>query len=502
MDALSYLYNGMAVALQPKYLVYCFIGTFWGSIVGVLPGLGPLAGMSLLLPLTFALDPTGAIIMLSGIFYGAMYGGSTTSILMRIPGEAASVVTCIDGYEMARKGRAGAALTIAAVGSFVGGVLSVIGLMLLAPRLADAMLAVGPAAEATMLVTALLISALAASGPVLKTLAMIALGLVLAMIGLDPLTATPRFTFGSLELADGISFSALAIGLFGISEVLMSYDRSINERPRAPHMRELLPTRQEARESVMPTLRGSFIGFVFGIVPGVGHIVSTYASYAIEKGLSAKPEEFGHGAVAGVAGPETANNATTGAAMIPLLVLGIPAIPVTAVLLSALTIHGIQPGPLLIANHPEIFWGLIASMLIGNLMLVVLNLPLVGLFVSMLRLPYGYLAPTILLICVIGVFSVKGSTFDLALMLGAGVAGYLLRKFDFDIAPLLLAFVLGDRIEVGIRRSLSISDGDISIFVKGPAAQFSLALLVACVVGVLGLRLYRALRKPAGPLAT
>lgn len=503
MDALLQLSHGMAVALQPKYLLYCLIGTFWGSIVGVLPGLGPLAGMSLLLPLTFSLDPTGAIIMLSGIFYGAMYGGSTTSILMRIPGEAASVVTCIDGYEMARKGRAGAALTIAALGSFVGGVLSVIGLMFLAPSLAEAMLSVGPPAEATMLITALLISALAASGPVLKTLAMIALGLVLAMVGLDPLTATPRFIFGNLELADGISFSALAIGLFGISEILMSFERSVTERPQTPKLREMLPTAREARQSVMPTLRGSFIGFIFGIVPGVGHIVSTYASYAVEKGLSKTPEEFGRGAVAGVAGPETANNATTGAAMIPLLVLGIPAIPVTAVLLSALTIHGIQPGPLLIADHPEIFWGLIASMLIGNLMLVVLNLPLVGLFVSMLRLPYGYLAPTILLICVIGVFSVKGSAFDLALMLGAGIAGYFLRKFDYDIAPLLLAFVLGDRIEVGIRRSLSISDGDFSIFVKGPAAQMALALLVACVAGVVILRLRKALQKTApAPLSS
>jgi putative tricarboxylic transport membrane protein len=283
----------------------------------------------------------------------------------------------------------------------------------------------------------------------------------------------------------------------------MSYDRSVTERPQAPKMRDMLPTRTEARDSVMPTLRGSFIGFIFGIVPGVGHIVSTYASYAIEKGLSRTPEEFGRGAVAGVAGPETANNATTGAAMIPLLVLGIPAIPVTAVLLSALTVHGIQPGPLLIANHPEIFWGLIASMLIGNLMLVILNLPLVGLFVSMLRLPYGYLAPTILLICVIGVFSVKGSTFDLGLMLVSGIVGYLLRKFDFDIAPLLLAFVLGDRIEVGIRRSLSISDGDFSIFIKGPAAQFSLALLVACVAGVAALRAYKAMKKPsANPLTT
>lgn len=495
MDSWSYLLQGLAVATTPKNLLLCFIGCFWGSIVGVLPGLGPLAGMALLLPLTFTLDPTGAIIMLSGIFYGAMYGGSTTSILMRIPGEAASVVTCIDGYEMAKKGRAGAALSIAAIGSFVGGVLSVVGLMLVAPRLAQAMLAIGPAAEFTILLAALGISVFAASGPILKTIAMIALGLMLAMIGLDPLTATPRFTFGSLQLSDGLSFAAMAIGLFGISEILMSFSQSISERPKAPSLREMPPTKHEMKEASMPILRGSFIGFIFGIVPGVGHIVSTFASYALEKALSRTPEQFGKGAVAGVAGPETANNATTGAAMIPLLVLGIPAIPVTAVLLSALTIHGVQPGPLMIAQHQEIFWGLIASMLIGNFMLVVLNVPLVSLFVSMLRLPFGYLAPTILLICLIGVYSVKASSFDLAVMVAFGLLGYLLRLMKFDVAPLLLAFVLGDRLEVNFRRALTISEGDYSIFLKGPAAKLAVVMALAVTIGVILLRWRQARAK-------
>lgn len=489
MDSLGHLMNGLALAIQPKYLFYCFVGCFWGSIVGVLPGLGPLAGMALLLPLTYTMDPTGALIMLSGIFYGAMYGGSTTSILMRIPGEAASVVTCIDGYEMARNGRAGAALTIAALGSFVGGVLSVIGLMLLAPSVADAMLAIGPSAEFTILVTALIISMFASDSSFLKTIPIVALGLCLAMVGLDPLTATARFTFGSLEVSDGLSFTAISIGLFGISEILLSFGQSITERPKAPALRDMAPTRQELKDSVMPMLRGSGIGFIFGILPGVGHIVSTFASYAVEKGLSKHPEKFGKGAVEGVAGPETANNATTGAAMIPLLVLGIPAIPVTAVLLSALTIHGVQPGPMLISQSPQIFWGLIASMLIGNLMLVILNVPLVGIFVSMLRVPYGYLAPMVLLICIIGVFSVKASSFDLAVMLVSGIVGYVLRLAKFDIAPLLLAFVLGDRIEISFRRALTISEGDFMIFVKGPAAQGSLLILAAVMLGVLVLRL-------------
>jgi putative tricarboxylic transport membrane protein len=367
--------------------------------------------------------------------------------------------------------------------------------MLLAPTLSKAMLAIGPAAEFTILLAALLISIFAASGSPLKTLMMVALGMSLAMIGLDPLTATPRFTFGRIELSDGLNFAAMAIGLFGISEILMSFGQNADERPKAPKLREMIPTKKEAKDSIMPTLRGSGIGFFFGIVPGVGHIVSTFASYAVEKSLSKNPEEFGKGAVAGVAGPETANNATTGAAMIPLLVLGIPAIPVTAVLLSALTVHGVQPGPSLITDHPGIFWGLIASMLVGNLMLVILNLPLVSLFVSMLRIPYGYLAPLVLLISIIGVYSVKASAFDLGVMIAFGVIGYVLRRAGYDIAPLLLAFVLCDRIEVNYRRALTISDGEYSIFLKGPAAQISVTTVVTVITSIL---LYRWWKRRKG----
>ena len=481
MSSLDLLMQGFATAVTPTNLLLCLMGCLWGTAVGVLPGLGPLAGMALLLPLTYSLDPTGAVIMLAGIFYGAMYGGSTTSILLRIPGEAASIVTCIDGHEMARKGRGGAALTIAAVGSFIGGSLSVIGLMVAAPLVANAMLAVGPAAEAVLMAMALIVVAFVSSGPAVKTLAMIALGLVIATIGLDQLTAFPRLMFGKLELAEGLSFVALAIGLFGVSELLMSIDEKMSERPKTPTLRELLPTREELREATPATLRGSVIGFVFGIVPGVSHIVSTFVSYAVEKRLSKDPGSFGKGAVAGLAGPETANNATTGSAMIPLLVLGIPAIPATAILLSALQIHGVQPGPLLLAERPDVFWGLVASMYVGNAILLVLNLPLVGVFIALLRAPMSRLAPTVLLICVIGVFSVKASTFDLWVMLISGAIGYVLRKFQYDVAPLLLATVLGDRLEVSFRRALTISDGDYWIFAKGPAARVFLAILLVVV---------------------
>ncbi|CAL8967951.1 hypothetical protein RHODGE_RHODGE_01591 [Rhodoplanes serenus] len=478
MESLGYLMDGFAVAFTGRNLLLCFVGCLWGTAVGVLPGLGPLAGMALLLPLTFKLDPAGAVIMLAGIFNGAMYGGSTTSILMRIPGEAASVVTCIDGYEMAKRGRAGAALTLAAVGSFVGGTVSIVGLMAVGPLLADAMLTVGPAAEFVLMLTALLVVSAVSSSPPVKTLAMIVLGLALGTVGLDQLTAWPRFTFGSLDLTDGINFVALSIGLFGVSEILLNLDEAAPQVPRAPRLREMLPTRAEIREAAPAVLRGSGVGFLFGLVPGVSHIISTFVAYAIEKKVSKTPEKFGHGAVAGVAGPETANNATTGASMIPLLVLGIPAIPATAILLSALLIHGVQPGPLLMSEHPQVFWGLIASLYLGNAILVVLNLPLVGIFVSLLRTPMGVLAPLVLVICLIGVYLLKGSPLDLAILVGAGVVGYLLRKFSYDVAPLLLAFVLGDRMELSFRRALTISDGDYLVFVQGPAARVFLAVLV------------------------
>lgn len=482
MGSFGYLLDGFAVALTPGNLLLCFVGCLWGTAVGVLPGLGPLAGMALLLPLTFKLDPTGAVIMLAGIFNGAMYGGSTTSILLRVPGEAASVVTCVDGYEMAKRGRAGAALSIAALGSFVGGTISIVGLMTVGPMLADAMLAVGPAAEFVLMVAALLMVSAVSDSPPVKTLAMIVLGLALGSVGLDQLTAYPRFTFGSLDLTDGLSFVALSIGLFGISEILLSLDESTPQAPRAPRLRDLPPTLAEIKEATPAVLRGSFIGFLFGLVPGVSHIISAFVSYAVEKRFSRHPEQFGQGAVAGVAGPETANNAATGASMIPLLVLGIPAIPATAILLSALLIHGVQPGPLLMSEHPQVFWGLIASLYLGNAILLVLNLPLVGIFVSLLRTPMGFLAPLVLVVCVIGVYSIKSSPLDLAILVAAGLAGYLLRKFSYDVAPLLLAFVLGDRMELSFRRALTISDGDYATFVQGPAARVFVAVLT--VIGV------------------
>lgn len=470
-DSLHLLANGFAVILNPHSLACCALGAFWGTVVGVLPGLGPLAGMTLLLPLTFALQPVDAVVMLAGIFNGAMYGGSTTSILMRVPGEAASIITCIDGYEMAKQGKAGRALFIAAFGSFIGGTVSVMGLMLIAPPLAEAMLQVGPPVEFTLMTVALVILALASTGPALRTIAMIALGLLIGAVGLDPLTAWPRFTFGSMELADGVDFLSIAIGLFGVSEIFANLDSATPLRPFAPRFRDLLPRLADIRESAPAIGRGTLIGFLFGIVPGVSHILSTFTSYAIEKRFARHPEEFGHGAIAGVAGPETANNATTGSAMIPLLVLGIPSIPATALLLSALMVHGVQAGPLLMVEHPDVFWGLIASMYVGNVILLILNVPLVSLFVSLLRIPYGYLAPTVLLICMIGVYSTNGSGLDLWLMIGFGVLGYILKRFDFDPTPLLIAVVLGERIEVSFRRSLTISDGDFSIFVTGTSGS-------------------------------
>ena len=483
MEVIHYLLEGFSVALTPSNLLYCLIGCLWGTIVGVLPGLGPLAGMTLLLPLTYKLDPAAAIIMLSGIFYGAMYGGSTTSILLRIPGEAASIVTCIDGHEMAKQGRAGPALVVAAIGSFIGGTVSIVGLMLFAPPLANAMLKVGPAAEFALMLLALIVMSAVSGSSSLKTLAMILLGLLLATIGLDPITGYARYTFGSMDFADGFSFVAMALGLFGISEILLNFEQLANMKPAIrPTLRSLVPRAADLKASAAPIGRGTVIGFLFGFVPGISHVISTFVSYAVEKKLSKHPEEFGHGAIAGVAGPETANNATTGSTLIPLLVLGIPAIPATAILLSALMIHGVQPGPQMIAEHPQVFWGLIASMYIGNLMLLVLNLPLVGIFVSLLRIPYVYLAPVVLLICIVGVYSVTTRPLDIFIMAAFGVIGYVLRKFDFDVAPLLLAMVLGDRMEVSLRRALVISNGDYGIFLQGAFSQVFVGAIVLLVL--------------------
>jgi putative tricarboxylic transport membrane protein len=480
MSGFEHLLGGLAAALSFKTLLYVFIGCLWGTIVGVIPGLGPLAGMTLLLPLTFGLDPTSGIVMLTGIFYGAMYGGSTTSILVRIPGEAASVVTCIDGYEMARQGRAGPALMIAAVGSFVGGTLSILGLMFVTPPLAKVMVAIGPSVEVVLMLLALATISVVSAGPWLKTATMIVLGLALGTIGLDKLTGAPRFTFGNLGLADGLAFTALAIGLFGISEILINLERTATIKAIQPKLRDLVPRWKDLREAAPAIGRGSAVGFVFGIIPGVSHVVSTFVSYALEKRFSRHPEKFGKGAIEGVAGPETANNATTGTAMIPLLALGIPSIPATAILLAALTIHGVQPGPLLLTDSPQVFWGLVASMYLGNIMLLVLNLPLVGVFVNLLRIPYAWLAPMILVVSVIGVYSVNFKTADIWIMVLSGGAGYLLRKFGYEMAPLLLALVLGDRLEEKFRLSLVMSGGNYATF-----ADNSALIVIGTVAGVL-----------------
>jgi putative tricarboxylic transport membrane protein len=487
MTAFDQLVNGFAIALSWKGLLYCFIGCLWGTIVGVLPGLGPLAGMTLLLPMTIRdpftglpQDPTIGIIMLTGIFYGAMYGGSTTSILVRIPGEAASVITCIDGYEMARRGRAGPALMVAAVGSFIGGTVSILGLMLITPPLAKVMIAIGPSVQVVLLLLALSVIAVVSAGSRLKTTMMMVLGLLLTLIGLDHLDGVPRMTFGSTTLTAGLQFTSLAIGLFGISEILINLEKTETIKAIWPKFRDLIPRAKDVRDASPAIARGSIIGFIFGVIPGVSHVVSTFVSYAVEKKFSPHPEEFGHGAIAGVAGPETANNAVTGTAMIPLLALGIPSIPATALLLSALTLHGVQPGPLLLTDHPEVFWGLVASMYIGNIILLILNLPLVSIFVWLLRIPYAWLVPIILIVSIIGAYSVAFSTADIWLMVISGGAGYVLRKFGYEMAPLLLAFVLGDRLEEQMRLALTISGGSYATF-----ADHTSIIVLTSVLGLL-----------------
>jgi putative tricarboxylic transport membrane protein len=479
METIQHLLEGFRIALTATNVFYCFIGCLWGTIVGVLPGIGPLGGIAILLPMTFKMEPTSAIIMLSGIFYGAMYGGSTTSILLNIPGEAASIVTCIDGYQMARKGRAGPALVVAALGSFVGGTLSIVSLMLFAPPLAKAMLRIGPGEEFSLMLLALIVMSFVSRAPILKTLSMIILGVLIATIGMDPFTGYLRFTFGYTGFSEGLGFVPMAIGLFGVSEILMNFEEIASVQVIKPTLRSLLPRWKDLKDSAGPVARGSAIGMLFGFVPGISHVISTFISYALEKKISKHPEEFGTGRIEAVAGPEAANNATTGTALVPLLVLGIPAIPATALLMSALLIHNVNPGPQLIQNHPDVFWGLIASMYIGNVVLVILNLPLVGIFVNFLRIPYAYLVPTVLVVCIVGVYGVSSNIVDIALVAIFGVVGYLLRKFRFDLAPLILAVVLGDRIELSFRRALTISEGSFWIFLK---SSFSQVFLIAALL--------------------
>ena len=478
MDFLNNFSLGFQVALQPVNLMYCFFGTLIGTLIGVLPGIGPITAISLLLPLSFKIPSVSGIIMIAGIYYGAMYGGSTTSILVNIPGESASVVTTLDGYQMARKGRAGPALGIAAFGSFIGGTISIIGLMMIAYPLAQVALKFGPPEYFSLMCLGLIITTYLGSGTMPKALAMLGLGLILSLIGQDILTGQARFTFGIIELQDGIDIVPLTVGLFGISEVLVNLEITIKQEVFKTKIKNLFPTLKDWADSIWSILRGAVIGFFLGILPGGGAVLASFVSYATEKKMSKHPEKFGTGMIEGVAGPETANNAGTGGAFVPLFSLGIPCNVVTALLLASLMVHGLQPGPLLMKQNPDIFWGVISSMYIGNMMLLVLNLPLIGVWVQILKIPYRIFFPLIILFCIIGAYSVNRSVIDVAIMAFFGIIGYLMRKFKYEMAPLVLAFVLGPMLEKALRQSLILSDGSFLIFVSRPISAIILLFLL------------------------
>jgi len=476
---LDNLLFGFGVALSWSNLAFCFVGVTAGTLIGVLPGIGPLAGVALLLPLTYSLPPIGAIIMLAGMYYGAQYGGSTTSILLRLPGDSSSVVTALDGYAMAQRGRAGAALTIAALSSFVAGTLSTLLLALAAPPLAAVALSFGPADYFSLVVLGLIAAAGLGHGSVAKSVAMVALGLLLGIVGIDITTGMLRFTLGLRELEDGIDLVSVAIGLFGFSHIIFSLEESRSEQRAVAPIHKLSLTRQELRDSALPTVRGSLLGSLLGVLPGGGAVLSSFVSYALEKRISKQPDAFGQGAAAGVAGPESANNAAAQTSFIPLLTLGIPPNAVIALIGGAMVLQGITPGPEVIDKQPALFWGVVASMWIGNLMLLLLNLPLVGLWVQLLKIPQTYLFPAVILFASIGVYSTNGRAFDVFLAAAFGVLGYGLLKLRFEPAPLMLGFVLGPLLEENFKRALLLSRGDLAVFVTEPKSLVLLGLATA-----------------------
>ncbi|ATF11745.1 tripartite tricarboxylate transporter permease [Brevibacillus porteri] len=489
MGAIDYLLDGFATALQWQNIIFAFVGVLIGTVVGVLPGIGPISGVALLIPVTASLTSglppeaaaTSAIILLAGVYYGAMYGGSTTSILLNTPGESSSVVTVLDGYPMAKQGRAGVALSIAAIGSFFAGLVSLVGLVFLAEPLSEVALKLSPADEFSLMILGLCALSGLAGKSVTKALMMTAFGLLIATIGLDNVSGVARFTFDMPELYSGLEFLTIAVGVFALGEVFKTIlERDINEGEIAKISR-ILPTKQDLKESAGPILRGSLVGFFKGIVPGSGATLASFLAYLLEKKISKTPEKFGKGAIAGVAAPESANNAASGGAMIPLLTLGIPGTGTTAVLMGALIMYNVQPGPLLFEDHPSIAWGLIASMFIGNVMLLILNMPLVKVFAKLIETPPKYLIPMIVAISVFGVYAVRVSVFDLVLLLLCGLVGYFLAKNDFPMAPLVLGLVLGPMIENNLRRALTTSNGDFSIFVQKPV---SLVFLIIAVLWI------------------
>jgi putative tricarboxylic transport membrane protein len=476
MDSINGLMYGLGIAFQPQNLFFCFIGCFVGTLVGVLPGLGPGGALAILLPITFGLPPATAIIMLAGIYYGAMYGGSTTSILINIPGEAASVITCLDGYQMARKGRAGPALGIAAFGSFIAGTISLFGLLFLAPPFANFALAFSSPEYVSLILCGLILVSFLGSGSRLKAFMMGALGLLLGTIGTDPIEGIQRFSFRIPFLMDGLGLIPVIMGLFGISEIFSNLEEEEFRGILKEKIKNLLPDLRDWKDSAWPIIRGTVLGFFIGVIPGTNTVIASTMSYALEKKVSKHPEKFGTGIIEGVAGPESANNAGPSGAFIPLLSLGIPTNTTMALLLASLMIHGITPGPFLISQSPEIFWSVIASMYIGNTMLLALNLPLIGLWVQVLKIPYAFFFPIIFLFCLLGSYCIGYTVFDIGVMIFFGIVGFLLKKFAYDATPLILAFILGPMFEEHFRRSLVLSFGSFGIFFERPISAIFLVL--------------------------
>jgi putative tricarboxylic transport membrane protein len=483
MEGLHLLLNGFASSFTVVNLVACFIGALVGTLVGVLPGLGPTATMALILPFTLPYGPVTGLIMMTGVWYGAMYGGSTTSILVNIPGEAASVVTCFDGYQMCRKGRAGPALTLVACGSFIAGTIGLLGLQFFAPLLGNAALSFGPPEFLCFMIFAfVLLSNLSAEAP-LKGALMIALGLFLSTVGINPMDSYPRFTFGSEQLMLGIDFLPIAMGLFGVAEILtIAVEKYVKPVVHEVRLRDLYPNRDEIRRSVKPMLRGSVLGFFVGLLPGPCTVISTFAAYSLEKRLSRHPERFGEGAVEGVVAPESANNSAVMGSMVPLLTLGIPFAAPSAIMLAGLRMHSVEPGPMLFTTHPDVFWTFIAAMYVGNFMLLVLNLPLVGLFARVALIRPQILLPIISVLCLVGVYSVRNAMFDVGVMIAAGIVGYFLRRWKYPVSPFIIGLVLGPTTENSLRQTLLMFQGNPSLIVDRPLAVAMLALAIAFLV--------------------
>jgi len=490
MGSIDGLWYGLSLAFTYQNLLAAFAGAFAGTAIGVLPGFGPTAGLALLLPFTFAMGPSTGLIMMASMLYGAMYGGSTTAILMNMPGEAASVMTCIDGYKLTKKGRAGAVLFIVAAGSFIGGTISVIGVMLFVPTLAQLAIIFGPGEFFALTAGGLLMLSRISAGSVAAGLLPMAIGLLLSTIGQEAVSGQYRFTFGINDLSQGLELAVLAVGVYGIAEIMFVVESLAGQtKPIRVRVREMLPTREEIRRSWAPIGRGTIVGFLFGLIPGPATTLSTFTAYRIEKAVSKHKDEIGEGAIEGVAAPETANNAAATSLMVPMLGLGIPFSSATALMLGAMMVHNVQPGPLLMTSHPEIFWAVIASMFVGNIMLVVINVPMIGLWVSMLRIPAYILLPTILMMAIIGSYSLRNSMFDVSLLLVLGILGYVLRKLEFQLAPLVVGVVLGPMIEKHFREGLFMSQGDLSVFWDSPISIgiWSVLFIVVVFSGVMRL---------------